>query len=93
MDAKTYVVPVTAVPLVFLSPYPNFPATANTQLKTIESRAESFVKYHGRFHPPVVHFPVAFTLGALLTEPLFLVTRRSSFARGSRLMVYPGLAR
>jgi hypothetical protein len=95
MRAKTYVVLLTAVALVFLLPYPNFPVAANPELKSkhlaIKSKAKTFVKYLGRFHPIAVHFPIAFTFGALLTELLFLTTGRSSLVWRLCLMLYPRL--
>jgi hypothetical protein len=91
MGAKTYVVLLTAVVLAFLLLRPNFPVAASPELKSkhhaIEIKSETFVKYLGRFHPVAVHFPIAFTSGALLTELLFLTIRRW----GSRLMLYLGL--
>jgi hypothetical protein len=80
MHAKSYVVLLIALALIFLVPYPNFPTAANPELKSkhlaIESKAKTFVKYLGRFHPIAVHFPSAFTFGALLTGLLFLTSYR-----------------
>jgi hypothetical protein len=91
MGATTSLVLLTATALVLLLLYPNFPVPANPDLKSkhhaIEIKAETFVKYLGRFHPVAVHFPIAFTFGALLTELLFFTARRW----GLRLMLYLGL--
>jgi uncharacterized membrane protein len=92
---KTYLVVVLVVALVFLFLYPSLHAAASHEPKSkhraIETKAETLVKYLGRFHPIAVHFPIAFAFGALLTEFIFLTTRRPSFVWGSRLMLYLGL--
>ena len=95
MGAKTQLVLSMAAALVLRFQYPDFDVTANPDLKSkqypTEIEAETSVKHLGHFHPIAVHFPIPFAFGTLLAELLFVRTRRSSFARGSRLMLYPGL--
>ena len=95
MRSETYLVVLLVAALVFLLLYPGLHVATNPELKSkhraIETKAETLTKYLGRFHPIAVHFPIAFAFGALLTELIFLTTRRPSFVWGSRLMLYLGL--
>lgn len=88
MGATTSLVPLTAPASVVLFLYTNFSVVASPEPKSkplaTQLKAETFVKYLGRLHTVAVHFPVAFTSGALPTEPLFLPARQW----GSRLMLY-----
>ena len=46
----------------------------------------------GRFHPVIVHFPIALILCAALAEFLFLLTGSTVFANSARVMVALGAA-
>lgn len=48
------------------------------------------VSYLGRFHPPMVNFPIAMLLGAALAEILFMTTGRVFFANAARYCIWIG---
>jgi uncharacterized membrane protein len=59
--------------------------------RVIETKAETFVKYLGRFHPVMVHFPIAFIFGAFLLELLDSYKGSSSLASVSRVLLLMGV--
>lgn len=48
------------------------------------------VGWLGKFHPPMVNFPVAMILGATLAEALLLATKRSFFVSTGRFCLWVG---
>lgn len=51
---------------------------------------QRLVRYVGKFHPLVVHFPIALILVAALAEFLFLRTRRQFFTDAARFSIAVG---
>lgn len=49
--------------------------------------AFNLIKYLGKFHPAVVHYPIAFLLGAALAELGNILFRREVFASAARFLV------
>jgi uncharacterized membrane protein/YHS domain-containing protein len=49
--------------------------------------ASKLVSFLGRFHPAIVHFPIALILAAGLAELLFLLTGRGPFASATRFIL------
>jgi len=48
------------------------------------------LRYVGRFHPPMVHFPIALILAAAFAEFLFMMTGRPAFESASGFMTSMG---
>lgn len=49
-----------------------------------------FVRFLGKFHPAVVHFPIALIVAAALAELLFLRSRRQLFSDAARFCIGTG---
>jgi uncharacterized membrane protein len=47
----------------------------------------SLVEYLGRFHPVVIHFPIALMIAAAFAELLNLILRREPFSAAARFLV------
>jgi uncharacterized membrane protein len=62
-----------------------------SQHRVIETKAETLVKYLGRFHPIMVHFPIAFIFGAFFLEILVSYNGSSSLAFVSRVLLLMGV--
>jgi uncharacterized membrane protein/YHS domain-containing protein len=48
------------------------------------------IAWLGRFHPPMVNFPIAMLVGAAIAELLRMATRRPSFANAGRFCLWVG---
>jgi uncharacterized membrane protein len=48
------------------------------------------IRFAGKFHPLIVHFPIAFILGAALAEVIFLVTGRGHFSIAAHFSIRAG---
>ncbi len=71
INPKRYPPPIVAIVVAvimvlafwfFLNPL------TESQHRVIETKAETFAEYLGRFHPIVVHFPIAFVFGTFVLE-------------------------
>jgi uncharacterized membrane protein len=49
------------------------------------------VSYLGKFHPPMVNFPIAMLIGSALAEVLFMITGRGLFANAARYCIWIGV--
>jgi uncharacterized membrane protein/YHS domain-containing protein len=49
-----------------------------------------FVAWLGRFHPVIVHFPIAMLIGAAVAESLVIATRRAVLADAARFCLWFG---
>jgi uncharacterized membrane protein len=60
--------------------------------KSVESpeKSASVLSWIGRFHPMVVHFPIALFISALVAEILFATTRRELFRHALRFLLWGG---
>lgn len=94
INTKQYPPPLVAILVVvvmvlafwlFLNPM------IKSQHRVIEAKAETLVKFLGRFHPIMVHFPIAFILGAFLLEVLGSLNGSSSLAFVSRVLLLMGV--
>ncbi len=94
INTKQYPPPIVAIFVVvvmflvfwfFLNPL------TKSQHRVIETKAETLAKFLGRFHPIVVHFPIAFILGAFLLEILASYNASSSLTSVSRVLLLMGV--
>ncbi len=94
INPKQYPPPIVAILVVvvmvlvfwfFLNPI------IRSHHRVIETKAETFVKFLGRFHPIMVHFPIAFILGAFVVEALGSFSGSSSLAFVSRVLLLMGV--
>lgn len=94
MESKKYPAPIVAILLVLvmvlvfwfmLNPL------ITSRHRVIEIKAETLVKYLGRFHPIVVHFPIAFIFGTFLLEAAGSYNGSKSFASLSRVLLIMGI--
>jgi uncharacterized membrane protein len=94
MDTKEYPPPIVAILIVLVMVLAFWfllnPLT-QSQHRVIETTAETLVKYLGRFHPIVVHFPIAFIFGTILLEVLGSYNGSKSFASLSRVLLIMGV--
>lgn len=94
MNTKQYPPPIVAILVVVVMVLAFWfllnPLT-QSQHRVIETKAETFVKFLGRFHPIVVHFPIAFVLGTFLLEVLGSYKGSSSLVPVSRVLLLMGV--
>jgi uncharacterized membrane protein/YHS domain-containing protein len=64
------------------------PPAAETPSATAPApKPAKWISFVGRFHPIIVHFPIALLLVALLAEVLFMATGRPVFASATRFLL------
>ncbi|KOP22974.1 hypothetical protein AMR41_29280 [Hapalosiphon sp. MRB220] len=75
------------------TPYPNIPAFLESDDREFrDTGVPSTVSVAGHpIHPILVQFPIAFLVGALLTDAVFWFTDDSFWARGSFWLITAGL--
>ncbi|RAM50464.1 MAG: hypothetical protein C6Y22_16850 [Hapalosiphonaceae cyanobacterium JJU2] len=75
------------------TPYPNIPAFLESDDREFrDSGVPSTVSVAGHpIHPILVQFPIAFLVGAFLTDAVFWFTNDSFWARGSFWLITAGL--
>jgi uncharacterized membrane protein len=64
------------------------PATVNPGASV--KRPTTVLSWIGRFHPMVVHFPIALFISALVAEILFAATRQNLFRHALRFLLWGG---
>jgi uncharacterized membrane protein len=54
----------------------NYSATEEADVDPTETIRYRSIKYAGKFHPVVIHFPIAFLLGAVFMQWVFVFTKK-----------------
>jgi uncharacterized membrane protein len=85
------IVAITLVVVMVLAFWLILNPLVKSQHRVIETKAETLVKYLGRFHPIMVHFPIAFIFGAFFLEILVSYNGSSSLAFVSRVLLLMGV--
>lgn len=68
------------------------PAIPEPATAALDKEPTTIFSWFGRFHPVVVHFPIALLMSAALAEGLFIRTRNPFFSGAVRFCVWIGVA-
>lgn len=86
---------VEAVPEPIAAPHDHSdhrPAISEPEETVPKKEPTTIFSWLGRFHPVVVHFPIALLMSAALAEGLFIRTRRPFFSDAVRFCIWIGVA-
>ncbi|MBW2398078.1 MAG: hypothetical protein JRE71_13930 [Deltaproteobacteria bacterium] len=67
-------------------------ATGSVDTEKAPNAPTTLLSWLGRFHPMVIHFPIAFFITPLVAEILFAATRRDLFRHALRFLLWGGAA-
>jgi uncharacterized membrane protein len=65
-------------------------ASASVASAATVARPSGVIDAAGRFHPALVHFPIALILAAFVAEMIFIARRDERFTNAARIMLHAG---